>query len=49
MHHLQQLVDESEKLNVLLNKYFNTYLILETIEKTCKNPVMDLSAVLKVL
>ena len=41
--------DEAEKIGVLLNKYFSTMKILESIEKICRSPVMEISNVIKVL
>ena len=41
--------DEADKINTLLTKYFSTMKIMESIEKICRNPVMDISFVIKVI
>jgi len=40
--------EESEKLNKLIQKYFFNGKLVENLAEACKNPVMNLSAILKV-
>jgi dynein heavy chain len=41
--------EEAEKIGNLLNKYFSQLKILESIEKICKAPVMEINYVCKVI
>lgn len=40
--------DESDKLNNIFKKYFINLRVIESIEKACKEPVMDVSPVIKI-
>ena len=40
--------DEAEKLSNIFNKYFFNMKFIESIDKICKSPVMDIAAVIKV-
>jgi dynein heavy chain len=40
--------DESEKLNKLFNKYFYQGEIVENLDRTCRNPMMSLSAIIRI-
>jgi dynein heavy chain len=41
--------EEAEKIGNLLNKYFSTLKIMESVEKICKAPVMEINYVCKVI